>query len=155
MTQAAIKYGFGKYVHDIADRAKIFTIVVYGQIGLTFVAIAITLSKISFALTLLRLTEGWWRYLVWFTIVTMALLCIPAAVLPWIQCRPFEKGLDDSIPGECFDKNISIEYGIFMSAWNAAMDFFLAAIPWTVLWKLNMNTTEKVGIGICMSLGVL
>lgn len=35
------------------------------------------------------------------------------------------------------------------------MDFVLAGIPWTVLWKLNMSTTEKFGVGVCMSLGVL
>ncbi|KAI6778035.1 uncharacterized protein J7T54_005822 [Emericellopsis cladophorae] len=154
-TQAAIGYGFGKHIQNIDPPSKIFQIALYGQVGVTFVAFAIPLSKISFAITLLRLTAGYWRYLVWSTIASMALLSLPAAVLPWIQCRPFRKTFDQTIPGECFDPATLINYAIFVSAWYALMDFVLAALPWTVLWKLNMNSTEKMGVGVCMSLGVL
>merc|ERR1712000_719166 len=78
-----------------------------------------------------------------------------AAILPWVQCRPFMKVFDHSLPGDCFDPSKVISYAIFVAAWNALMDFVLAALPWSVLWKLNMNSTEKMGVGLCMSLGIL
>merc|ERR1712000_736400 len=130
--QTAIGYGFGKHLENIDS-----------------------LSKISFAITLLRLTLGYWRYLVWFTIISMVLLSLPAAILPWVQCRPFMKVFDHSLPGDCFDPSKVISYAIFVAAWNALMDFVLAALPWSVLWKLNMNSTEKMGVGLCMLLGIL
>ncbi|KAG9250337.1 uncharacterized protein F5Z01DRAFT_376687 [Emericellopsis atlantica] len=153
--QAAIGYGFGKLLEDIDPPSNTYQIALYVQVGATFVAFAISLSKISFAITLLRLTLGYWRYLVWSTIISMALLSLPAAILPWVQCRPFKKVFDPSIPGDCFDPAKILSYAIFVSAWNALMDFVLATLPWTVLWKLNMNRTEKMGVGVCMSLGVL
>jgi len=40
-------------------------------------------------------------------------------------------------------------------AWNALMDFVLALTSWTIVWKLQMNIPEKLGFGVCMSLGIL
>ena len=35
------------------------------------------------------------------------------------------------------------------------MDFSLALLPWKILWKLQMRTTEKIGVCFAMSLGIL
>lgn len=35
------------------------------------------------------------------------------------------------------------------------MDFFLAAFPWVVLWRLNMPKKEKITICVSLSLGVV
>lgn len=35
------------------------------------------------------------------------------------------------------------------------MDFFLALLPWKVIWKLQMKRKEKVGVALAMSMGVL
>lgn len=113
--QVAITYGFGKYLRDIPNRRNIITMVIWGQVGLTFIAFAASLSKISFGITLLRLTSGKWKALVWSTSVTISVLAVPAAVISWVQCQPFEKGLDRPIPGTCFSTNIPQHYGMFMA----------------------------------------
>ena len=40
-------------------------------------------------------------------------------------------------------------------AYSGCMDFILALLPWVVLWGLEMNKREKVGVGIAMSMGVV
>jgi len=35
------------------------------------------------------------------------------------------------------------------------MDFVLALLPWTVVWGLTMRKTEKIGVAVAMSMGVL
>jgi hypothetical protein len=35
------------------------------------------------------------------------------------------------------------------------MDFLLAMFPSLIIWKLNMDTVEKVGVILAMSLGIL
>jgi hypothetical protein len=35
------------------------------------------------------------------------------------------------------------------------MDFVLALLPWSLLWKLQMNKREKVGIVVAMSMGIM
>jgi hypothetical protein len=35
------------------------------------------------------------------------------------------------------------------------MDFFLALLPWKILWNLQMNNRDKIGLAIAMSMGIL
>lgn len=163
------------HIVDIAaaEPLNVTQIAIYVQVVLTIAGLAINFSKISFAVTLLRLTKGWWQYFVWFIIGSLVVLMIPALIFPWVQCVPFVKSFDDTIPGTCFPKSIAINYAIFeagrvpwqglsttvvtnqIKGWSAAVDFALAMIPWTILWKLQMLRSEKIGVGLAMSLGVL
>ncbi|KAH8655459.1 hypothetical protein BX600DRAFT_515280 [Xylariales sp. PMI_506] len=146
--------GFGKHALDI-DPNNFSQIALYGAIGLTVGTLAINLAKISFAVTLITLTEGRWRTVVWFAIGSLTLFAIPVAILPWLQCNPLVKTFVDFWPGQCVDKNISLYYGIFQGSWAAFSDFSLALIPWKILSGLKIQRMEKIGVGIAMSLGVV
>lgn len=87
----------------------------YGASGLTISIIAITLSKISFGVTLLKLTDGWARYYVYFAISNLAIFAIPIAIIPWILCRPITKTFVDIIPGTCVDKTPSVQFARFQA----------------------------------------
>lgn len=87
----------------------------YGAAELTIYTVAIALSKISFGITLLRLTNGWTRLVVCFAISTLAIFAIPATIIPWVQCKPLAKTFVDFIPGTCIDKYPSIVYGRFQA----------------------------------------
>jgi hypothetical protein len=87
----------------------------YGAAELTIYTVAIALSKISFGLTLLRLTDGWIKLVVYFAISTLAIFAVPATIIPWVQCRPLAKTFVDFIPGECIDKRPSVVYGQFQA----------------------------------------
>lgn len=39
--------------------------------------------------------------------------------------------------------------------WSALTDFVLAAFPWFLVWNLQMRRVERIGVCICMSMGVL
>jgi hypothetical protein len=146
----------------------------YGAAELTLYTVAIALSKISFGLTLLRLTDGWIRRFVYFAIATLAIFAVPATVIPWVQCKPLAKTFVDFIPGTCINKHPSVVYGRFQASkqtgsnnvhvdflltrdavWSAIMDVCLAVLPWKILWSLQMRTAEKIGVGLAMSLGIL
>ncbi|KAI4622512.1 uncharacterized protein J4E87_006454 [Alternaria ethzedia] len=154
LNQLSINLGFGKHALDI-DFSHFERITYYGASALTFSITGIILSKISFGLTLLRLTDGWLKAYVWFAIATLALFAIPVAVLPWVLCKPITKTFVDILPGTCIDKEPSVIYGRFQAIWAAIMDISLALLPWKVLWNLQMRTAEKIGVGVAMSLGIL
>jgi hypothetical protein len=88
----------------------------YGASELSISIFAITLSKISFGITLVRLTSGWYRVYVYFAIITLAIFAVPAAVVPWTQCRPLAKTFLDLIPGTCVNKEPSVIYGRFQAS---------------------------------------
>ncbi len=35
------------------------------------------------------------------------------------------------------------------------MDFALALVPWVLMWNIQMDRREKLGVSVAMSLGVL
>ncbi|KAH5059800.1 hypothetical protein HBI73_208890 [Parastagonospora nodorum] len=154
INQLTINLGFGKHALDV-DFSNLERIAYYGATSLSVSIIAITLSKISFGITLLRLTITWPRYYVWFAMATLAIFAVPVAVIPWVQCKPLAKTFADILPGKCIDKHPSVVYGRFQAVWSAIMDISLALLPWHVLWKLQMQLAEKIGVCVAMSLGIL
>ncbi|XP_014552832.1 hypothetical protein COCVIDRAFT_29836 [Bipolaris victoriae FI3] len=154
LNQVSINLGYGGHTLDL-DLRNLDKLMYIGGAELTIYTIAIALSKISFGLTLLRLTDGWVRLYVYFAICTLAIFAIPATIIPWVQCKPLAKTFVDFIPGECINKHPSVVYGRFQAVWSALMDVSLAILPWKLLSNLQMRTAEKIGVCIAMSLGIL
>ncbi|KAF1837910.1 hypothetical protein BDW02DRAFT_490550 [Decorospora gaudefroyi] len=153
-TQAGQLLGFGKRTEDIPV-ASLATIALGTSISASISCFSSTLSKISFGVTLLRLTSGYLRAFVWFCIVTLFLVMLPSALGTWFQCTPMEKAWNSAIEGTCWDSSGTIHYGIFNAAWCATADFALALLPWYLIWGLQLKFREKVGVGVAMSMGVL
>ena len=154
ITQAGQLMGFGKRIPDIPPE-NLVTIALGSSIAASISCFASTLSKISFGVTLLRLTTGYVRGFVWFCIITLFLIMIPSSLSTWIACRPAAKAWNSSIEGTCWDPSRTVNYGYFNAAWCAAADFALALLPWYLIWGLQLRLREKVGVGIAMSMGVL
>ena len=154
ITQVGQQLGFGKRLEDV-DPKYLMTIAVGMSVAASISCFASTLSKISFGVTLLRLTSGYLRGFVWFCIVTLFLIMLPSALATWVQCQPMAKAWNKDLPGTCWDSSHSIDYGIFNAAWCAAADFALALLPWYLIWGLQLKLREKIGVGIAMSMGVL
>jgi len=60
-------------------------------------------SKTSFALTMLRLSHGVIKALIWFLIITVNAILGTAMLFMWIKCRPFAKIWDEKLEGWCID----------------------------------------------------
>ncbi|CAI6339848.1 unnamed protein product [Periconia digitata] len=153
VNQLSINIGYGKHTLDL-DFTKVDLMMVYGAAELTIYTVAIAMSKISFGISLLRLTKGWTRYIVCFAITTLAIFAIPATIIPWVQCKPLAKTFVDFLPGKCYNKKPSVKYGQFQAIWSAMMDLCLALLPWQIIWGLQMRLAEKIGVGVAMSLGI-
>lgn len=121
--------------------------------GASISCFAATFSKISFGVTLLRLTKGKVYAFVWFSIIGLFIVMLPSAMLTWIQCRPTAKLWISSIEGSCWPPIVTVTYGYFNTAFCVIVDFALALIPWMVLRHLKLHTREKIGLGIAMSMG--
>jgi hypothetical protein len=152
--QVGQQLGFGKRTMDI-PRENQPTIALGVSVVASISSFSATLSKISFGVTLLRLTSGKLRWFVWFCIVTLFIFVIPSALFTWIQCHPVAKAWDPSIEGTCWPASITINYGIFNAGWCAVADFVLALLPWKLIWGLQLRFREKIGVGVAMSMGVL
>lgn len=122
-----------------------------GTLSLT----AATWSKTSFALTLLRLTNGWTKGLIWFIIITTNIAMGLSALFIWVQCMPIRKSWDPFVDGRCWSPTVIVHYNIFSAAYSALMDLSLALLPWKLIWGLQMKKKEKIGVAVAMSCGIL
>ncbi|KAI1846160.1 hypothetical protein JX265_010538 [Neoarthrinium moseri] len=154
LTQTGYERGFGRHVYDM-EPENISRVALYTSIAASISCFASTGSKISFGVTLLRLTHGWWRRFVWFSVISLFLVMLPSAIFTWVQCSPSEKAWNSAIPGTCWDPSITVNYGIFNAAYCTVIDFALALIPWKLISGLQMKTREKIGVSIAMSMGIL
>jgi len=154
MTSYNISLGLGRHVYAV-DHANEVALTLGGNIAASFSFLAAVWSKTSFAITLLRITTGWTKWLVWYSIVSMNIFMTLAALFIWVSCTPVEKSYNSNVDGMCWKIKPTTDYYIFASAYSAAMDIALALLPWVVIMNLQMKTKEKIGVALAMSMGVL
>ncbi len=112
--------------------------------------------------------------LVWYIIVSMNIAMGLSALFVWVQCIPVTKSWNPFADGTCWPPYVLVYYDIFSAGelcsfagcvpllhakgplvYSALMDFTLALLPWTLIWKLQMKPKEKAGVAIAMSMGIL
>ena len=146
--------GMGKHSW-LVPKGNLPTIARNQDIIVSLSILALIWSKVSFSVSLLRLTSGYTRAFVWFAIVTTHIFLGVNVVLFWVQCTPIAKTWQPELAGTCWSMQIIVWYSIFSGAWSAVMDFSLALLPWKILRHLPMEKREKIGVAVAMSLGIL
>lgn len=70
-------------------------------------------SKTGFAITLLRISEGRIRWVIWAVIVSVNIVLYLGACFLWLQCNPPAKTYTPWLEGECWDPQVIIAYNSF------------------------------------------
>ncbi|KAI0147369.1 hypothetical protein GGR57DRAFT_261027 [Xylariaceae sp. FL1272] len=152
-TSAAISLGWGKQPWDVPFGHFpdiLLALLISGHFSL----LAAASSKTSFALTLLRISNGWVKWVVWFAIITMNVAMGISATFNWVQCTPVQKLFNVFIAGTCWPRSTLVHYNAFAAAYSGATDIILAVLPVKILWNMNMNTKERFGAMCAMGLGI-
>ncbi|KAE9378867.1 hypothetical protein N431DRAFT_540615 [Stipitochalara longipes BDJ] len=150
---ANISYGFGRHMVDI-DRSRLQYVGLLGLISSVFSLLAAIYSKVSFALTLFRLSNFGMRVLLCFIIFSVHIALGGTALISFIQCTPVARNWDYLVEGKCWDKNIFVTYAVAAGSYSGCMDILLALFPWKIVWDLDMKRKEKYGVALAMSMGV-
>lgn len=155
MCQRVFNLGFGRYPCDIPP-ANLPTIFLEGAgIGSVFSILAIVWSKTSFALTIMRISQGKLRAFVVGLAVAMNIAMMLQGVFVWAKCTPVERNWRPTLPGSCWDTKVSNGYAVFSGILSGVCDIALALLPWHLVWSLKMKSREKIGVVLAMSMGVL
>ncbi|KXX74083.1 hypothetical protein MMYC01_209855 [Madurella mycetomatis] len=95
--------------------------------------LATSWTKVAFAITLTRIAQHKFQLcFLWLIIATANLILIP--------------GITSTFIPACVDPT-----GIY----GGVIDILLALFPWLILRKTRLETREKIGLGVAMSLGAL
>lgn len=103
--------GYGLHYYEIPMESGQKNLLLGCVLGTVTVVGAIW-SKTSWALTMLRLTDGWYRCFVWFAIVSVNLFMGFTALLIWIGCTPVQKSWEPYIEGDCWATEVFVVWGI-------------------------------------------
>ncbi len=104
--------GFGRPLTQFnMNNLDIFLL--FSNLAGSFSILAALWSKTSFAVTVLRISSGWFKALVWFIIITVNACLGVAIAITWAQCTPIEKVWHPHLAGECWPKGVQIRYNIF------------------------------------------
>ncbi|CRK45600.1 hypothetical protein BN1723_006712 [Verticillium longisporum] len=108
--------------------------------------VALGLSKTSFALTLLRVAQGWQTWFIWFMVVTMNGVLATNAVTTWrAACdREGQDEYEAVLPGSCWSVVDAVIIAMVANSYSALVDFALALLPWKIVWKLQMKNIVSV-----------
>lgn len=151
-TTYATRVGLGQHEGSYGDPTPLQLMIV---VATTFSVLGAAWSKTSFALTLLRITKGALYWMIWAVIISLNIVLTFNAILQFIWCTPAKAAWDVMVIHKCWKRAIVVDYTIFAAAYSAGMDFILACVPWLVITKLKMRRKEKIGVAVCMSLGLV
>jgi hypothetical protein len=147
--------GYGKHNADIPPE-NFNRILLVSYIAGFFSILAACWSKISFAITLLRIvTTRRPKVLLWFIIVSVNLVLGASATIHFVQCWPIERLWNPESPGSCWPRPVVIHYNIFVAAYSGFMDIALALLPWAIVWDAAISMKEKLSALFATSMGVL
>ncbi|KAK1961977.1 hypothetical protein LY78DRAFT_587585 [Colletotrichum sublineola] len=163
LTEFIIKSRFGRPGFPLTQE-NISVLTILGLASITCSFVSQVWSKTAFAISLLRMCDGWKKSFVWFAIISMNILFTFSAVSFWIGCVPLKKKWDPFGQGTCYDLKWVVSFGIFVSVYSGFLDIALAVIPWLILMRptpaeqssgLTLSKKEKIGVSVALSMGVL
>jgi hypothetical protein len=111
-TVMVVDHTYGRHTWDFRS-PDLDQFVLIVAVRATFTVAAIAWTKTAFAITLLRLSEGWMKKALWFIIVTMNIALAITALSFWVWCIPLEKSWKPSIQGSCKDPLPKHHYDMF------------------------------------------
>ncbi|KAH8177158.1 hypothetical protein LIA77_02240 [Sarocladium implicatum] len=117
-------------------------------------SVALGLTKTSFAVTLLRLLpRGWEHVVIWTLIFSMNAQFIAHMFATWQPVCGVED--EDHFPVRCWTLESTVDFAVFSASYSAVCDFVLAALPWKMIFNLQMERSERVAVAISLSMGIL
>lgn len=122
-----------------------------------FSILAACWSKLSFAITLLRIsaTSRFFTRLLWATIIIVNLVFATNATAHWVQCWPPPRLWNGDAPGKCWRRIVMIRLNIAVSAFSGSVDILMALLPWIIVWNAAISRREKLSALFASSMGVL
>jgi hypothetical protein len=130
------------------------------QITQPFGIMASGTGKISVAFLIMRFihnTGKWRQRFLWVLIVITFVQSVTTSVFNFTQCDPVAALWNPALrpTAKCWDPAVNANYGIFGAAWGCAFDLILAAMPISIIWKLQLSLRKRLGIIALLSSGVL
>ncbi|KAK8848708.1 integral membrane protein [Apiospora arundinis] len=156
LTTVSVSKGIGRHVEALSQEQRITaTLWVYAAYCPSVLSFG--LPKLAVIALLVRLLvpsrTHFWVLWVMGALVQFALLGVVGLLFG--RCQPLLYAIDQSVEGHCLATSTWVHYCLFTASFSAFVDFYLAAYPSIVLYKLQMARRKKIALSIALGLGVV
>ncbi|KAK4150901.1 hypothetical protein C8A00DRAFT_45794 [Chaetomidium leptoderma] len=128
----------------------------YQNTSTSMTTLATAWTKVAFAITLLRIIRNrYLKYFLWFIVVTENLILIPGMLSIWIPACEDPRSVLRPQHALCFKLDYLQYLGGVTIVYGGIIDVLLALFPWFIIRKLLLETREKIGLTLAMSLGAI
>ncbi|KAL9134774.1 MAG: hypothetical protein Q9175_004043 [Cornicularia normoerica] len=120
---------------------------------------ALAIAKMSVAFLILRLvgpSTRWRKWSLYLSIVLTFTIGALACILTFAQCNPPRALWEPTeVPwAKCWKPSVQSDFAIFTGAYYTFIDMFLALLPITFVWNLNLKRERKIALSMLLGLGV-
>ncbi|KAH7139878.1 hypothetical protein B0J13DRAFT_558589 [Dactylonectria estremocensis] len=112
-------------------------------------------SKSAFGVTLLRISNRWQQWVLWFCIVSMNLWMVLKVLFQWAKVCDKDGYQNWYRLDFCIGWQFRDSFKEGGNVYNVIMDFIFASFPWLITRSLEMRRVEKIGLCATMSLGMI
>ena len=115
MLTEGTKWGIGLHYEDM-DYKKLWMVALISYSAGFATILAAAWSKTSFGITLLRISNGWVKWFIWFIIISVNIVLGVSATIMWTRCWPVQKLWFSEIEGTCWTTITMERYQTFTSS---------------------------------------
>ncbi|KAI1372863.1 hypothetical protein F4677DRAFT_449117 [Hypoxylon crocopeplum] len=125
-----------------------------------FGIVAVGTGRIAVGFTILRVlgsTSKWRRQTLWALMALTSAITTVTAIFTFTQCKdPTALWQPSKRPTTfCYDPSIQNNFSIFSASWNSAVDFALALLPASFIWRLHLTVRKRIGLAVLLGCGTL
>ncbi|KAG5980691.1 hypothetical protein E4U55_003774 [Claviceps digitariae] len=150
-----------RHIHFLEQNQRV-RILKWTWICQPFIVLGFATGKLSIGILLWRVVGSatfWRKWLLCFTLALALIFSVINVVLTYAQCSTPEALWDYALVAEgkatCWSPNIQVNFALFLSGWNIVVDLFLAVLPATFFYKLDLTLKKKIGLCALLGMGSL
>ena len=147
------KYGMGLHQIDMPESLEI-DYYKWIDIGSPFYIMSLFGYKMAILFLYLRIYQvnRTFRFATYVTMFIIFAYLFSNFCTQLFGCQPFKKEYDKQVPGHCIDY-IKADYAY--GSLNFITDLILFVLPLPMVWRLQLNLKEKIGISLIFAIGSL
>ncbi|KAG6000897.1 hypothetical protein E4U43_001466, partial [Claviceps pusilla] len=127
-----------------------------------FIVMGFATGKLSIGILLWRVVGSasfWRKWLLCLALASAFIFSVVNVALTYAQCSKLEALWNRALLAEgkatCWSPTVQLNFALFLSGWNIVVDLFLAVLPATFFYKLNLTLKKKIGLCALLGLGSL
>jgi hypothetical protein len=153
LTAVAVSYGLGRHTDTLAPEDT-RRIVYYTAISFMPGIASFALPKFAVVILLAKVLDPGrtHRVIMWIISILYLLLTIGMLVINIAQCQPVQAQWG-AVEGTCWNWHVILSYALSLGISSVLVDFYLAAYPTIVLFRLQTNWKKKLALSSSLGFG--